>query len=154
MQDENGDGLPNDTWYEVKGSETGKPETIQDYAITYYRSEKSAIRWSDNQGNNGSMGFINHGTSSMYPKWIRPNSYTLRGTRLEPRTVQEGGIWKNKSFDWGYVDNYSTTDLITTKNPMTQQTASGNRIRISDAITPDGKPANLKYIDFIKVHTP
>ena len=153
MQDENGDGLPNDTWYEVKGSETGKPETIQDYAITYYRSEKSAIRWSDNQGNNGSMGFINHGTSSMYPKWIRPNSYTLRGTRLEPRTVQEGGIWKNKSFDWGYVDNYSTTDLITTKNPMTQQTASGNRIRISDAITPDGKPANLKYIDFIKVHT-
>ena len=153
MQDENGDGLPNDTWYEVKGSETGKPETIQDYAITYYRSEKSAIRWSDNQGNNGSMGFINHGTSSMYPKWIRPNSYTLRGTRLEPRTVQEGGIWKNKSFDWGYVDNYSTTDLITTKNPMTQQTATGNRIRISDAVTPDGQPANLKYIDFIKVHT-
>lgn len=49
MQDENGDGLPNDTWYEVKGSETGKPETIQDYAITYYRSEKSAIRWSDNR---------------------------------------------------------------------------------------------------------
>ena len=153
MQDENGDGLPNDTWYEVKGSETDKPGTIQDYAITYYRSEKSAIRWSDNQNNNGSMGFINHGTSSMYPKWVRANSYTLRGTRLEPRTVQEGGIWKNKSFDWGYVDNYSTTDLITMKNPMTQQTATGNRIRISDAITPDGQPANLKYVDFIKVHT-
>jgi len=67
--------------------------------------------------------------------------------------VQEGGIWKNKSFDWGYVDNYSTTDLITTKNPMTQQTATGNRIRISNAVTPNGQPANLKYIDFIKVQT-
>lgn len=32
MQDENGDGLPNDTWYELKGSEYGKPETTQDYA--------------------------------------------------------------------------------------------------------------------------
>ena len=27
MQDENGNGLPDDTWYELKGSETGKPET-------------------------------------------------------------------------------------------------------------------------------
>jgi len=34
MQDENGDGLPNDTWYELKGSETGKAETLQDYAVT------------------------------------------------------------------------------------------------------------------------
>lgn len=39
MQDENGDGLPNDTWYEVKGSEYGKAETDQDYAVTYYRPE-------------------------------------------------------------------------------------------------------------------
>ena len=34
MQDENGDGLPNDTWYELKGSEYGKEETIRDYAVT------------------------------------------------------------------------------------------------------------------------
>ena len=31
MQDENGDGLPNDTWYELRGSETGKAETYQHY---------------------------------------------------------------------------------------------------------------------------
>lgn len=37
MQDENGDGLPNDTWYELRGSETGKAETYQHYAVTYYR---------------------------------------------------------------------------------------------------------------------
>lgn len=37
MQDVNGDGLPNDEWYELKGSEYGKPETIQDYAVTYFR---------------------------------------------------------------------------------------------------------------------
>lgn len=37
MQDENGDGLPNDTWFELKGSEYGKAETISDYAVTYYR---------------------------------------------------------------------------------------------------------------------
>ena len=37
MQDENGDGLPNDTWYELRGSEYGKAETWQDYAVTYHK---------------------------------------------------------------------------------------------------------------------
>lgn len=29
MQDINGNGLPDDEWYELKGSEAGKEETIQ-----------------------------------------------------------------------------------------------------------------------------
>ncbi|MBR6775362.1 MAG: PKD domain-containing protein, partial [Bacteroidales bacterium] len=37
MQDENGNGYPDDTWYELAGSETGKFETYRDYAVTYYR---------------------------------------------------------------------------------------------------------------------
>ena len=41
MQDENGDGLPNDTWYELKGSEYGERETTQDYAVTYYRARRN-----------------------------------------------------------------------------------------------------------------
>ena len=47
MQDSNGDGLPNDTWYELRGSETGKAETIQDYAVTYFRPEgpKQPVKW-------------------------------------------------------------------------------------------------------------
>ena len=32
MQDENGDGLPNDTWYELRGSEYGKAEAWQGVA--------------------------------------------------------------------------------------------------------------------------
>lgn len=37
MQDVNGNGLPDDTWYQLKGSEYGKEETIETYAVTYYR---------------------------------------------------------------------------------------------------------------------
>lgn len=37
MQDVNGNQLPDDEWYELKGSEYGKNGTIQDYAVTYYR---------------------------------------------------------------------------------------------------------------------
>ena len=34
MQDTNGNTLPDDEWYELKGSEYGKEETVQEYAVT------------------------------------------------------------------------------------------------------------------------
>ena len=39
MQDINGNGLPDDEWYELKGSEAGKKETIRNFEVTYYRPE-------------------------------------------------------------------------------------------------------------------
>lgn len=50
MQDENGDGLPNDTWYELRGSEYGKAETWQDYAVTYHKPSGIQLPtpWTDN----------------------------------------------------------------------------------------------------------
>ena len=55
MQDVNGNGLPDDEWYELKGSETGNGSTIQDYEVTYYRpaSAHSNVYWTDNLGNSG-----------------------------------------------------------------------------------------------------
>lgn len=46
-------------------------------------------------------------------------------------------------FAWGYADNYSTSD----------RTGMTNRLRISDAVTADGAPANLAQVDFIMVQT-
>lgn len=46
MQDINGNGLPDDEWYELKGSEAGKEETIQNFEVTYYRPEGK--KWMSN----------------------------------------------------------------------------------------------------------
>lgn len=143
MQDENGDGLPNDTWYELKGSEYGKSESMQDYAVTYYRPKSIGmpVSWTDNQGNKGSLTL-----NPKYPTWVSADSYTLRGTCLQARNEDISGSgtnWQNRDYDWGYADNYSIIDMITNDG--------NNYFRISDAITYDGKAANLKYIDFIKV---
>ena len=143
MQDENGDGIPNDTWYELKGSEYGKAETIQDYAVTYYRPKSLGmpIAWKDNQGKKGNLNL-----NPKYPTWVTGDSYTLRGSCLQARnedTSGSGTYWENRDYDWGYADNYSKIDMITNDG--------NNYFKISDAVTYDGKPANLKYIDFIKV---
>ncbi len=88
MQDVNGNGLPDDEWYELKGSETGNGSTIQDYEVTYYRpaSARSNVYWTDNLGNSGSVDYNSyHQQSSYYPLWMNQESYTLTGTRLLPK---------------------------------------------------------------------
>ena len=145
-QDENGNGLPDDTWYELRGSEYGKPETWQDYAVTYYRpsSNGTSIEWTDNRGSSGTVDYIPayHSQETYFPLWITAESYTLRGTRLEDRLVDENGngsLWIGHPFDWGYADNWSGTD------------PDIDKFRISDAVRWDGEPADLTYIDFVKI---
>lgn len=150
MQDENGDGEPNDTWYELSGSETGKAETIQNYTVTYYRPEASKmdVQWSDNMGGSGVVEYLEdfHNQNSYYPAWIEADSYTLRGTLLKSRSYDSSGNgskWVNPAFDWGYADNASTVDNLNRENLF----------EISNAIDEQGNAIALEYIDFIKVQS-
>lgn len=141
MQDENGNGLPDDTWYELAGSESGKPETKQRYAITYYKpsTPKSDVLWTDNLGRTGSVDYNGYHSQAYYfPMFIVEDYYTLTGTCLAS-TFAVGQIETSVGYAWGYVDNYG----------------DGSKLNfwIEDAIQADGSPANLKYIDFVKVHT-
>lgn len=156
MQDENGDGLPNDTWYELRGSESGKASTWQDYAVTYYRpaAPRTAVAWTDNRGASGEIDCMNfHLQDSYYPAWVEADSYTLRGTRLEAHNYQlENGDWMNPPYEWGYADNFSPIDRLT-EDDNTQAGATANHFRIADAMRFDGEDAGLEYIDFVMVQT-
>ena len=56
-KDTNGNGLPDDEWYELAGSEYNSPSTIRNYEITYYRPELPGdnVQWTDNQGGQGEI---------------------------------------------------------------------------------------------------
>ena len=150
MKDENENGLPDDTWYELAGSETGKAETIQNYAVTYYRpsAPKMAVQWKDNQDNSGEISYLedHHNQDHYYPAWIKEDSYTLTGTCLKARSYDDSGDgshWINPYFDWGYADNFSPEDF-TTKD-------KSNKFDISNAIDANGTKVELAYINFVKV---
>ena len=157
MQDVNGNGLPDDEWYELRGSETGKSTTLQDYAVTYFRpsAPRMNVQWTDNYGQSGTIDYLPafHRQDYYYPEWITEDSYTLRGTRLEARTSQDpsSGFWDNWAFDWGYADNMGNDSL----NSGNSVSGEGQRVgfNISNAMYPDGSPVKLKHIDFIKVQT-
>lgn len=138
MQDENGDGLPNDTWYELKGSATPE-QTTRQYAITYYKPKEAHanVIWVDNEGKTGSVDINSYHSQDYYfPMFIQGNSYTLFGTKLAAQTENVGGIWKHQDYEWGYVDNYGTNK---------------NCFDIDNAVQRDGTPVKLKYIDFVMV---
>lgn len=157
MQDENGNGLPDDTWYELAGSETGKAETIQNYSVTYYRptGPKMPVQWTDNLGNSGEVDYLAqfHRQDYYYPLWIEADSYTLTGTCLKARNYDasgNGSYWVNVEYDWGYADNFSPIDRLTSEENASAD-ANANHFKISHAIDMDCQPIHLNYIDFVKV---
>lgn len=81
-------------------------------------------------------------TQAYYPEWLG-EQFTFEGTRLPDNIGKAGEKWTMEPFAWGYADNYSASD----------RTGMTNRLRISDAVTADGAPANLAQVDFIMVQT-
>lgn len=153
MQDENGDGQPNDSWYELKGSEYGLEGTWSDYQVTYYRPEQTCMDtpWTDSMGESGVVSYIAayNKQDYYYPTWIEEDSYTLTGTRLEANNYEVDGTWNNGPYDWGYADNYSTIDMYESIDGYGN--LQTNKFKISNAVKADGSAANLEYIDFVKV---
>lgn len=153
MQDENGDGLPNDNWYELQGSETGKATTLKNYSVTYYRpsGKQMPVQWIDSEGEMGEIDYqkTSHDQDSYYPAWISTASYTLRGTRLEARNADQSGngsYWIQEAYNWGYADNFGTIDRVSSDS-------KSNRFDISNAIDANGNSVDLAFIDFVKVQT-
>lgn len=155
MQDINHNGLPDDEWYELRGSETGKEGTIQDYAVTYYKpsAPQMNVEWTDSEGESGHIDYLKqyHRQDYYYPAWIPSDTYTLRGTRLPAKNRQDPGTgyWANEAYDWGYADNMGSDRLK--GNDSEDGSGQRNGFKIANAIYPDGSPVDLQYVDFIKV---
>lgn len=146
-QDANGNGLPDDAWYEVAGSEYTSPSTIKNYQITYTNPKATAdVNWTDNQGNSGKVQVNQFHRHNYYPLFA-PNQETLtfNGTLLRSTWGMEGSVYVNRAFTYGYADSWSTGDYY--------EQNMFNSFDIAWAVNSAGQPANLSKIDFIKVYT-
>jgi hypothetical protein len=141
MQDLNGNGKPDDTWYELAGSETGRPGYIRNYSVTYTRPTPAngSVPWKDNQGDTGSVQTNIFNTGDYYPDNLVADSYTLSGTLLPSTNIDmtDPSYITSASFSYGYCDN----------------SAGGDPVDISMAIDSAGRSVMLKGIDFVKIQT-
>ncbi len=156
MQDVNGNGLPDDEWYELRGSESEGGKVRKFYNVTYYRPSGPAmdVNWTASDGATGMVRYMGafHPQDYYYPAWIGTPSYTLSGTLLPTHNSMDPqtGKWNNRPYGWGYADNVGSDNL-----PGAASAGEGQRngFRISNAVFADGSPAGLLYVDFIKVQT-
>lgn len=145
-QDANNNGIPDDTWYELAGSEYSSGATIKNYRITYYNPNAvgTSVKWKDNQGDSGYV-LANsfHTTNNYYPTFA-PNadSISFTGTKVA-NTLTAGSPIQNFNYAWGYTDSYAS-DFTT---------YGYNVFNIDWAVNGSGTPVSLTYIDFVKVYT-
>ena len=145
--DSNRNGLPDDEWYELKGSEYNNPQSIKNYTVTYTKPDRNDedIKWVDNKGKSGViqyMGSQGH-KQAHYPLWISERTLTFTGTRLPDNAVKISSNpekWKQVAHAYGYADNKpNNTD--------------GAKFKIDWAVNEKGETVSLDKIDFIKIYT-
>lgn len=148
--DANANGLPDDPWYELAGSEYSAEATIHNYQITYYRpesatpaSDETYIRWTDNQGNSGYVEKNPFHSQSYWPEWLADReTLSFSGARLADNYEDlsgQGSGYILYPYAWGYVDNM----------PKAQDPG----LKIDWAVDGEGNPVALDHIDFVKVYT-
>ena len=154
--DANGNGLPDDEWFELAGSEYTNPATKHNYQVTYerpaadhvatpdpvqkYRIDTTFVHWIDNMGESGYLVKIKSHKQPYYPEWIESDQLTFSGARLPDNYEWTGSQYVLNPYSYGYADNHPDS------SPEAQ-------LNIDWAVRADGTPAGLKTIDFVKVYT-
>lgn len=157
--DVNCNGIPDDPWYELAGSEYYKPGTGHGYTITYSRPDPSHtpvedddgyledlayIPWRDSRGDSGYIAKNIFHPQSYYPLWIDDDELTFTGSILAPNGTDTSGTGRYYvlyAYDYGYVDNHPN------------DYADLNSFDISWAVDDKGNPVDLPGVDFIRVYT-
>ncbi len=166
MRDENGNGQPDDTWYELAGSDYFFSGTDREYQITYINPGSDVavdVPWSDNRGNDGVIPANAVHLQPYYPDpdsfpAIGPASYTLEGTRIRgDLSLSPEGTMNSSGRAFGYADNQlrGIAPYTLPDNPYTPEVenAGGDAFDISWAVDEQGRYVDLDRIDFVRVHT-
>lgn len=144
MKDTNGNGLPDDQWYELSGSadvdSVGK--VVYGYEITYTRSDMNDVPWTDNQNQAGTVQRNTLHSQEYFPLWIE-SPLTFQGTLLPRNAYDQSGqgtYWVLPALRYGYVDNQPNSDI------------DGCSFDIAWAVDAQRQPVQLDAIDFVRVY--
>lgn len=158
MSDDNSDGKPNDTWYELKGNQFENSK--RNYWVKYYKAdttnitpEKRNITWKDSENNTGEIicGYGAVNSSGWWWPATTTDSITLHGTRLpnayDNNSSEQAVLWTvpRGRFTEGYAENLHGIDF--------DKELGGNKLDISSAVNTVGESVNLTAIRFIKIQT-
>lgn len=149
--DINGNGLPDDEWFEIAGSEYRY--STPNYEITYFKpaSDKDNIKWTDSQGKSGELVKLQYHKQPYWPQWLAGESeLKFKATRLPDNAVNEGTAdnpyFVLYAYDYGYADNHPNLD----DNGNYNEDA---KIDIDWAVDQNGNAVKMPGVDFVRIYT-
>ncbi|MCF8357258.1 MAG: T9SS type A sorting domain-containing protein [Prolixibacteraceae bacterium] len=166
MKDENENGLPDDTWYELAGSEYFFSSTKKKYEVTYQNPKQATatdVPWTDKLGNTGTIVANEYHGNPYYPladsfTTIPSEEYTLNGTFIDQKIEKPNPFTTNsyrKAF--GYADNQyrGSAPFTLPDNPYTPgvENSGGDAFDIDWAVDENGQYISLDKIHFVKVQS-
>jgi hypothetical protein len=167
MKDENENGLPDDNWYLIAGSDYWFSSSEPDFEITYFNPKDTIaqdVYWEDNLGNVGIIPANEFHTQPYYPlsdsfPLISNDQDKLSGLLVNDRMDNSNPAYiVSQKYSFGFVDNQARVMDYSgwePDNPYTNEIegTGGDGIDISWAIDENGAYVNLDEIDFIKIQT-
>ena len=157
--DINQNGLPDDPFYQLAGSEYANPNTLHHYSLTYYRTpadhtpqpdkknsitDTTYIHWTDSHNQTGYLHKNTFHTQEYFPQWLADSALTFTGSRLPDNAYDpngKGAYWIQQSFEYGYADCHPNDSIARCS------------FDIDWAVTDDGHPIHLPCVDFVRVYT-
>ncbi len=134
-QDVNANGIADDPWYELAGSEYHNSKTIRDYEITYYKPNplNGDVMWRDNQGETSYIPRNSyHHQSSYYPLWENKDELTFRGSRLPDNGEFISSNYLLYAYAFGYADNHPNDSEYSNFNIDWAVDAAGNHVDLNE----------------------
>jgi len=166
MKDVNYNGNPDDTWYELAGSDYFFSSTLKDYRVTYENpgGETAAdVPWHDGLDSSGFVVANDFHLQPYYPlhdsfPGIDPQQYTLHGTRIMPALdFTLPATIRSPQRAFGYADNRipGTGPHTIPDNPYTREkeNAGGDAFDLHWAVDESGEYIDLDTIHFIRIHS-
>ncbi len=161
MKDENGNGLPDDTWYELAGSEYYFNTTIKNLTMTYYNPKydgRYTIPYSTDKALNGAMRTNGFHNQSYYPDPFDFNiskdsvSYTGTLTKFLLDKSKANYVEAKRIPLFGYADNKPNGSNSTIpNNPYTESV--GNGFDLEWAVDANGNHVSIDTVHFVKLYS-
>lgn len=164
MKDMNNNGLPDETWYQIAGSEYFNPLTRKQYRLKWKRASDGSAGWTDETCQSGALRKNEFHLQPYYPEKeifseYPTDSVVFEGPCLEIFSFKSDDKTSLPPLAFGYADNRGmirNVSLTLPDNPYTpgvQEGCGGDPIDISWAVDSAGQYVDLDRIDFIKIVT-
>ena len=147
MQDVNGNGKPDDKWYELCGNQTFNG--VNNYEVTYYSptadaTDEQYIAWTTSNGESGYISRTPDHQQEYFPLWQW--DFEFEELSFLARRLPDNGSYNSetKKFDLVCYDGYADSHPNNIEASM---------LDIDNAIDQEGNKVHIESIDFIRIYT-